>query len=812
MTKTKTTKTINSSKKKKKKNDPYEDIRIPKTVQQSIPYLRVYLDTNTNGGVIETREGVFTKSYLLNDANYSDAGEDKQEEILNVFEKILSTFGPDTSYQVTINNRAIDQEEFNKKVLIAYQNDLDDTLRMQHNELVLDKMQEGKNNLKAEKYLTVAVTDTGIQEALDRFKVIEKDLNMKVKKINQVGLEALSLKDRFEILHDIYNIGCEGEFSKIYDLNAIMSQGITTKDVIGPSMFDFSRNDYILIGDTYARVLFLKSIPSTLSSTLLESLTSISTNILLSVHYEVQPQEKAVAFASAQVTNVGGEVVKAQKNLSKAGADPSLISPRLDTAKRDSKELLDNLTNNNQSLFHITVAACIFASNKDDLDLYTEQLQTRAQEHICKMEIARAQQEQGLNTALPLAQNFLSTKRIMTTHTAAAIQPFSTQELQIKNGFYYGLNQLSKNLIIYNRCVGNNQNGVILGSPGGGKSFAAKMEMYQAFLNTRNSQIFVIDPEREYVALAKALGGIVFSIKPGGDIHINPLDLDISQDDDNEGDPFAEKVDFVISIVESMLGGRTELSGYAKSIIDNTLQELYAPYIASLEKRGITIDIERCPTLKEFYSALKKRKEPEARNLADSIQMYCTGSMDLFSYQTNIDVNARFVVYDTKNIGTNLKELGMNICMNDIWNRMISNKKKGIRTWFYVDEFYLMLRQPSSAAYLEMVWKRARKWMGTPTGITQNVGDLLNSPQGENILKTSEFALMLTQSMLDRAALAQIYNISEEQQGYITNASPGEGLIWTSKTIIPFENHVPTDSPIYKLLSTKAEDAEKITA
>lgn len=780
---------------------------VPKTVQQSIPYIRVYDDTNTNGGIIETADGVFTKSYIISDTNYSDAGEERQESILQSFEKILSEFSIDCSYEITVNTRTIDQNEFNRKVLIQYQNNELDELRMQHNELVLEMMQEGKNNLKAEKYLTIAVNCETLEEALRKFAGIEKTLNLRFKKINQTGIEALSLLDRLEILHDIYNNGQEGTFSKKFNIDDIISQGITTKDVIGPTMMDFSKNDYIQIDDKFVRTLFLKAIPSTLTSSLLESFSDIAANTLISVHYEPQPQDKAASFASAQVTNIGAEVIKAQKNLTKAGASTELISPRLNTAKNDAKELLAEITNGNQSLFHITLVATVFADSKDDLDVFTEQIKAKGRIHLCTLDTLRTQQEQGFNTSLPLALNMINAHRIMLAKTAAAIQPFSTQELQQNNGYYYGLNQLSKNIIVFNRGSSINQNGVILGSPGSGKSFAAKMEMYQAYLNSTNSQLFIIDPEREYKVLAEKLGGTIIPIEPGSKWHLNPLDLDITRDDEG-GDPLAQKVDFVIAIVESMLGGRQSLNGFLKTIIDSTLQDLYAPYIQQLEKRKITIDTELCPTLRDFHEMLRARKEPEAKNLAASIAMYCTGTMNIFAYHTNIDTSNRMIVYDTKHIGENLKELGMQVCLNDVWTRMIANKARNVRTNFYIDEFYLLLHQKSAAQYLQMVWKRARKWMGTPTGITQNVADLVASEEGQTILATSAFALMMTQAFSDRLALAQIFQLSEEQMDYITDANPGEGLLYTSKSTVPFENHVPTTSPIYKLLSTKAEDAE----
>ena len=788
------------------------DKKAMKTVQESIPFVRVYEDRGENSpcvGIIETSDGVYTKSYLINDTNYSDAGEEKQEIILKSFKKILTAFQTNCGYEITINNRTIDQKEFNDKVLMQYQNDKYDELRINHNELVIDMMQQGKNNLRSEKYLTITVNEESIEAALNKFVDIEKDINREMKAINGVGLEVLTLNERLEILHDIYNGNKIGNFKKVFDLNTISKQGISVKDIIGPTVMDFSKRDYFVMDGRYVRTFFLKSIPSLLSSTLLENLSNISANSLISVHYDIQPQDKAVEFASAQVTNIGGEVVKAQKSLTKAGASPDLISPKLQASRNDASNLLAQLTEGNESLFHVTIVATIFADNKDDLDSVTTQIMTRAREQLCALDTLKTQQEQGFDSALPLGLNLVHVHRVLPTDSTSAIQPFSTQELQIKNGFYYGLNQLSKNIIVYNRGISNNQNGVILGAPGAGKSFAAKMEMYQAFLNTRNSQIFIIDPEREYVSLGHELDATVFRIMPGGTSYINPLDLDISRDDEG-GDPFAEKVDFVISIIEAMLGGRNTLSGYLKSIIDNTLQNLYAPYLQQLDREGKTIDTATAPTLKDFYDELRARKEPEAKNLAAAIQMYCVGSLNLFAHRTNIDTNNRMIIYDTKNIGTNLQELGMQVCLNDIWNRMLANRKKEIRTWFYIDEFYLLLHQKSSARYLQMVWKRARKWMGSPTGITQNVSDLLDSEEGNTILKTSDFALLLNQSFQDRLALAQIYELSEEQQGYINQAGSGEGLIYTSRSVVPFENHVPTTSEIYKLLSTKSHEAEEI--
>lgn len=797
---------MSSNKKKTVKQSTQSSVKVPKSVQDTIPYKRVYDDANTNGGIIEILNGVFTKSYLIYDTNFSDAGALRQDEILKEFEKILSTFSTNFSYQITTNKRNIDPEEFNRRVLLPLNEDENDSLRIAHNDLVMEKMQEGNNNLSADKYLTIAVNEENIESALRQFSIIERDLVIKFKKINQLGIQALSLQNRLEILYDIYNMGNEGTFNNIYDIDAIRSQGISTKDLIGPNCFDFKKSDYFKIDNKYVRTLYMKALPSSLSSDFMESITSISTNVIASAYYDLQPQDKAVSFVSGQLTNIGGDVVKAQSRLTKSGAMPDNISSKLSNAQKDAREFLADLTNGDQLMFHVTVVVAVFADNKDDLNMYTEQIITRAKEKSVGLAILTEQQEQGFNSVLPLAYNQISVHRIMKTTSASAIQPFSTQELQIKNGFYYGLNQLSKNLIVYNRTYSNNQNGVILGSPGAGKSFAAKMEMYQALLSLSGAQIFIIDPEREYKPLGDKFKADTFYIMPGGSAHINPLDLNIAEDED--GSPLAQKVDFVISIIETMLGGRSELNGYLKSIIDQTLKELYSPYEAELMRRNQTFDPEICPTLRDFYDLLRGRREPEAKNLAASIQMYCTGTMDLFSHKTNINTKNRFIIYDTKNIGTNLKELGMQVCLNDIWNRMVENRKKLIRTWFYIDEFYLLLKQPSAASYLQMIWKRARKWMGSPTGITQNVSDLIATEEGQTILATSDFALIMKQAYSDRVALQRIYELSEEQVDFLATAGPGEGLLYTSRSVIPFENLIPESSPIYKLLSTKAEDDE----
>lgn len=804
-----------------KKNTP----KARKTVQQTIPYTRVYEDINTYGGVIEADDGWFTKSYFIPDANYSSVGEEKQEEQLSIYEKILASFSDVNRFQITINNRNVDKDSFNESIMMKRQEDGFDDLRKENNDIIMGAIHTGKNNMKPEIYLTVGVPATNMRDALAKFTSVEKDLNTKFMKMNDEGIESINIAERLEIFHDVYNLGNEGDFLrkkiingkevKAFDLKEVCKQGVTTKDLIGPSGFEFAA-DHMKIGDNYARALFLKSIPGSLSSTLLEDISSVSANMLVSAHFEAMSKDKAAAFASAQVTTIGGDVIKAQRKLAESGViNPDLISPKLQTAQRDASEMLDDITNNNMSLLKVSLIIVVFAKNMDDLDLYTEQIKTKGRENICQIATLTFQQEQGLTAALPLAKNVLKVHKIMTSYTASAIQPFASKELLQKDGLYYGVNSQTNNLIIVNRLTRNNQSAIILGIPGGGKSFIAKNEMQQILLTKPKSQIFVIDPEREYVAQCKLMKGDVIKISSGANNinHINPLDLDITPDDQGERAPVQEKVDFIIGLVLRMMGRGAYLSGADKNVIDQVIIEMYAPYIEYLQEHNIYYCAEQCPTLVDFCQMLRSRKELNAKEIANQIQIYCTGSFNTFAHKTNINTEkSKMVVYDISSIGENLKEIGMYICLTDVWNRMIANKSRGFRTWLYLDEFYLILKEQASAEYLQMIWKRARKWGGCPTGITQNVEDLFATNEGTTIIETSDMITMLKQAPANRAQLASLLNISEEQQEFISNVNQGEGLLYLGGTLIPFKNRFPTDTKLYKIMSTKPDDAEEVAA
>jgi len=812
-----------TSKKVKKGKKNKNIISIPKTVQESIPYLAVY-----KNGIMELEPGVFSKSYKLEDVNFKVATDEEQRKIFDRYVDFLNTFDSDIRIELTIFNRNIDEEHIRKKILIPYGRDGLNEYREEYNAMLRDKMKEGRNNIVKEKYITLTMNAMDSEDAFTKFSKIDGEVSASIKRINGIDTEPMTAVERLEVLADIYGDNVNGnEFYrkvkvadqevKSFDFSWMLKQGLTTKDLIGPSSFSFER-EYCMIGDKYAKSLFIDNLPTWIDSNILTEITELNSNMLTSIVFRKLRADKASTLLKNQLININSNVVDAQKRAAKAGYSADLISPELLRAQKEAQVLMDDLTLNNQSLILATFVITLMGSTLDELNKNLELLKTIMGKYMCQIKSLNFQQEKGLSTALPLGRCDVFTDRLLTTESAAIFIPFSSQELSQVNGMYYGLNAVSKNLILFNRKNSKNANGVILGTPGSGKSFSAKREMVNVILNT-DDDIYIIDPEREYLPLAELLGGSVIRIAAGGTTYLNPMDMDIDYGRDDEKvatDPIAMKCDFIAGLCETMSGDKRALSATQKSIVDRCVRIMYQPYLkhmSDVQKKdpSITCDITASPTLKEFYEMLLGQPEFESQSLALSLERFCIGSLDTFAHRTNVQRNNRFVVYDIKDIGDGMKELGLQVCLNAVWNQIIENKKKNRYTWFYLDEFYLLTQTASSAAFLQQVYKRARKWQGIPTGITQNVGDLLASPQVVAILNNCDFIMMLNQSPMDKMQLAQLLNISPTQLSYITNSDPGQGLIYTGKSIVPFIDKFPTNNKLYKVMTTKPDDLKEQT-
>ena len=801
---------------------------IPRTVQESIPYVSTY-----SNGIIEIERGVYTKTYRIPDVSFDQASQNEQIRIFDSYCEMLNQLDPSVKMEITTYNRSIDMEQFANDVLLKPQDDALNAYRDDYNRMLLDKSKEAQNNIRREKYLTLTIEANGIKEADRMFQALDSQIASSINKTTKgVETQPMSIDERLALLYSIYNQDSKSPFLKhvqtfdgykadLFSLKNCKMQGITTKDCIGPDSMSFDRKEF-MIGDRYGCTLFIAELPSQLKMNILTELSSLPTNMLVSVHYRSMQQAKAVKLIRKYRINIDSEIIQRQSKAFQRGYNPNLANGSLSDATEAVNDLMDQVQKQDQKLFFVTTVVTVFAKSKEDLKKYVTEVQAIAQKNICRLDVLGYQQEYGFDTSLPLGYNRIYAERMLTTASAAVFLPYSSQEITQPHGMYYGLNASSKSMILLNRLRLKNANGVILGTPGSGKSFSAKREMLNVILNT-DDDVFVIDPEREYKTLAEALGGSVIRVAPGSGVYINPMDMDLHYADDDTGgkqDPIQMKSDYIASLCETALGGRIGLTPAQMTIIDRCARRLYEDYVRQLdelnmgkdEDKQISFDADLCPTLTDFYNELRGQYEPEAKNIALALERYTIGSLDSFAKKTNVQTNSRFTVYDTKDIGSGMMEMGVRVCLNDVWNKMIANRRKNKRTWIYIDEFYLLTQSDSSARFLQMIWKRARKWGGVPTGITQNVTDLLERKEAMAILSDSDFVMMLNQAPIDRDKLSAMLNISESLQNNITNATAGHGLIYAGSTIVPFVDDFPKNSLLFPLLSSTvgetADDAQ----
>ncbi len=791
-----------------KKAESTDIVSVPKTVQESIPYIAV----NQNG-IIQISPRMYSRMYTLGELNFANANTEEQKQIFVNYMEFLGSFGPEVKIQVFGYNKTISRAEFERKILLPMQSDSLNEYRVEINDMLIDKMATARNNIIQEKYIVLTTEADDIETAINVFNRLDSEMAKGGQRACGVESKPLTAEQRLGILYEIYNQDSDSPFIKrmfhkgrqysTFSFRDMLKAGLTTRDLIGPPYMEFNSN-YFKLGETFGRVLMLRELPSYLRADVFAELSRMPFNMLTSIQYRSLPQSEAIKKIKYRQVDINANVVDRQKKASRNGYSPDLISPEIKQASAEVGGLMSDLTSENQKLFMTTITMTVFAKSMEELDKYTKVLQATAERFICEAKILGGQQEQGLNTSLPLGKNCLSIERMLTTRAAATFLPFSVKELMQPGGIYYGQNAVSKQLILYNRLSANNGNGCILGKPGSGKSFKAKEELIFGLLNFPDDDFIVIDPESEFKALAEMFYGTVIRIAPGSDVHINPMDLDIAYAD--EDDPLTLKADFIASICEAASSSRYPLSPGQKSIIDRCVLNVYDNYVKVLRSEGRNFDSELVPTLIDLYNELKGQDEPEARNLSLALERFTTGTQNVFAHKTNIDVENRFLVYDVKDIGEGLKSLGLQIALDNIWNRMIANFRKGKRTWLYVDEFHILVETPTAARYTRQIWKRARKWNGIPTGITQQLEDMLKSEEARAIINTSDFVVMLDLDSFGRSQLQQMFEISDTEMEYVTSSASGQGLIYNGTDIIPFVDNFPKDTKLYKAMTTKPNE------
>ena len=753
---------------------------IPTTVEQSIPLLGISED-----GICLVGRNLWSKTFRFTDINYSVAsGEDKERMFLG-YSEILNSLDSGATTKITINNRRIQRSQFEKTNMLPLMGDRLDHYRKEYNS-ILERNANLSCGVIQDKYLTVTVEKRTLEEAMGYFNRVGAELTALFAKLGS-RLEEVSEEEKLRMLHDFFHRGSEDDFRYNRALNA--QRGHDFKIAIAPQSMEF-RSDYFKMDGRYGRVLYLKDYANFIKDSFVAELTDIDRSLMLSIDAEPTPMDKAVRQGESKLLAVETNISNWQRKQNQNNNFSATIPYDMEQQREESRDFLNDLVARDQRMIPALITIVHTADSKEQLDADTESIQQCARKHLCSMSILRWQQLEGLNTCLPYGGTKLRIRRTLTTESLAVFMPFRVQEVCHKQGIYLGNNAISKNLIMVNRGELLNGNSFITGVSGSGKSILAKQEIVNLYLLDRNADILVIDPEREY-KIVEALGGERITVSATSKHHINAMDM--NQDYGDGANPVTLKSEFLLSLCEQLIGS---LGPKQKSIIDRCTTLVYRNYLFG----GC---VGETPTLKDFRRILMEQPEPEAKDLAIAIELFVDGSLNTFAMPTNVDTKNRFVCYDIHDLGKQMMPIGMLVVLDSILNRITANKAKGRRTYVFLDEIYLLFQQEYSANFLFTLWKRVRKYGAYITGITQNVEDLLQSHTARTMLANSELVVMLNQAATDREQLAELMGISELQMSYITNAEAGHGLVKVGGALVPFVNHLPKDTELYRLMTTK---------
>ena len=762
------------------------------SAQKTIAYKEMARD-----GICRVKDRCYSKTIRFSDINYQLAQNEDKNAIFENWCDFLNYFDSSIHFQLSFINHKSSMKEFENVIRIRPANDDFDEIRMEYAQMLRHQLAKGNNGLVKSKYITFSIEADNIREAKPKLERIESDIlnNFKI-----LGVPAVTLNgaERLQILYETFNPDETVDFR--FDYDSMLRTGLTTKDYVAPTSFVFRDGKTFQMGNTIGAVSFLQILAPELTDKMLAEFLDMDKNLIVNLHIQSVDQLKAIKLVKSKVTDINRMKIEEQKKAVRSGYDMDIIPSDLNTYGGEAKRLLEDLQSRNERMFLVTVLFLNTARTKQELDNAVLQTAGIAQKYNCMLRRLDYQQEEGLMSSVPLGVNHISIRRALTTTSTAIFVPFTTQELFMEGeSLYYGLNALSNNMIMVDRKKLKNPNGLILGTPGSGKSFAAKREITNAFFVTQDD-IIIGDPEGEYYPLVHALGGQVIHISPTSRDYINPMDINMDYSEDDN--PLGVKSDFVLSLCELIMGSRDGIEAEEKSVIDRCLPLVYQKYFSDPRP-------ENMPVLGDLYDCLRKQKEPQAQRIATALEIYVNGSLKVFNHQTNVELNNRIVCFDIKDLGKQLKKLGMLIVQDQVWNRVTVNRGSHKSTRYYIDEFHLLLKEEQTAAYSVEIWKRFRKWGGIPTGITQNIKDLLASREIENIFENSDFILMLNQAAGDRQILAKQLNISPYQLSYVTNSGEGEGLLFYGSTIIPFKDKFDKSLKLYSLMTTKPEEIEK---
>ena len=753
------------------------------SAQQTIPYVRMLPD-----GVCQLPGGLYTKTVEYEDINYSVASTEDQTAIFSGWSSFLNYFDSSLPFQLSfINRRSHSRSRY--KVNIPQAEDDFNSVRAEFTGMLKNQIARSNNGIERSKYITFGIPAESLDEARPRLERVEADVMSNFKRLG-VPSEPMDGRARLALLHGQMHPGSREPFR--FSWGDIAKTGLGTKDFIAPDSFDFRQPRLFRMGQYWGAASYLQILASELSDKLLAEILELDAEMTVTLHIQTVDQLKAIKTIKGKISDIGKMKVEEQRKAVRAGYDPDILPPDLITFSKDAAELLADLQSRNERMFLLTFTVVNLAPTRQRLenDIFT--VGGIAQKYNCTLKRLDWQQEQGFVSSLALGGNEVEIQRGMTTSSTAIFIPFMTRELRMAGpSLYYGMNALSHNVIMADRKKLKSANGLYLGSTGSGKSFAAKRELLNVFLTIPQDRIIIVDPMGEYAPLVRRLGGQVIEIAPDSPNHINPMDIQMGGND--EDSPLSMKADFLLSLCELVVGGKEGLQPIEKTVIDRCVRLVYRDL-------ALGVGDGRMPLLQDLYEELLKQPEPEARRVATALELYCTGSLNLFNHPTNVKTDCRVVCIVLKGMGDNLRKIAMHVTNEFVNSSVNTNYQSGISTWCYFDEFHVLLRDQLTASYFVSIWQMLRKRGCVPSALTQNVKHLLASPEIQNILDNTDFMILLSQAQSDRAILAKQLGISEHQLSYITHSNSGEGLLFYGNVTIPFMDRFPRGE-IYDLLT-----------